>query len=45
MLSTFHVSARVWLPDRLTLVFGARVNFNVVVEKPAASAAPVATAP
>jgi hypothetical protein len=43
MLSSFHVASRVWLPDRFTVGFAARVNDSFVIEQLAASAVQVAT--
>src|SRR3989442_63354 len=44
MTSSFQVITSVWLPDRLTAAFAARVNTRLVVAVLVASAADVATA-
>ena len=43
MLSNFQVTESVWLPDRFTLLFAARVNTRAVLLQLAVSASQVAT--
>ncbi|CAN5861641.1 hypothetical protein BH24ACI5_BH24ACI5_21210 [soil metagenome] len=43
MLSNFHVTVSVWLPDRLTAGFAPSVNVNFVMEQAVVSALHVAT--
>lgn len=43
MLSNFHVTTSVWLPDRLTAVLAPSVSTSAFVEQPAASVSHVAT--